>query len=188
MREKSMRTKAASAIAMALSMILPTVGEASAAHVRLMTIPIVTSLTAIPEAVDLTQITHRSANRARGHRDHRRINRGRAERRDYRSSYGSHYHRDVRRHERYRALRRADRDRFGRGHRRSRVQRHGYRQNNDGWWYPLAAFALGAVILNEVQGNRQQRGAASSGWSHIPAATLPRMTPGATRIIAATAG
>lgn len=33
------------------------------------------------------------------------------------------------------------------GHRGYRHERPGYRRHNDGWWYPLAAFGLGAAII-----------------------------------------
>lgn len=32
------------------------------------------------------------------------------------------------------------------GHRGFRYHRHGYRRHSDGWWYPLAAFGMGAII------------------------------------------
>lgn len=49
----------------------------------------------------------------------------------------------------YRDRRHWDRDRYGywNGHRGYRHQRPGYRRHNDGWWYPLAAFGLGAAII-----------------------------------------
>ncbi|MBB6261603.1 hypothetical protein FHS77_002162 [Paenochrobactrum gallinarii] len=33
------------------------------------------------------------------------------------------------------------------GHNGYRHSRPGYRRHNDGWWYPIAAFALGAAIV-----------------------------------------
>ncbi len=57
-----------------------------------------------------------------------------------------------------------DRPRFKRGHRGSKFRRHGYRRHNDGWWYPLAAFALGAYIVDQHHRNQGY----GSEWSHIP--------------------
>lgn len=47
---------------------------------------------------------------------------------------------------------RVGRDRWDRpghwhGHRGYRHERPGYRRHSDGWWYPLAAFGLGAAII-----------------------------------------
>lgn len=36
------------------------------------------------------------------------------------------------------------------GHRGSRHYRPGYRRHNDGWWYPLAVFGLGAAIIGSM--------------------------------------
>lgn len=41
----------------------------------------------------------------------------------------------------------ADNYRSWNGHRGYRDYHPGYRRNNDGWWYPLAAFGLGAAII-----------------------------------------
>ena len=48
------------------------------------------------------------------------------------------------------------------GHRGYRERRSGYRRHTDGWWYPLAAFGLGAAIGGAVANQPQ----ASSG-SHV---------------------
>lgn len=40
-----------------------------------------------------------------------------------------------------------DRRGYYHGHRGYRYHRPGYRRHNDGWWYPLAAFGLGAAII-----------------------------------------
>ena len=47
------------------------------------------------------------------------------------------------------------------GHRGYRHHRHGYRRHSDGWWYPLAAFGLGAAIGGAI--NNQP----SVGGSHV---------------------
>lgn len=36
--------------------------------------------------------------------------------------------------------------RYWRGHRGYNYYRRGYRRGPDGWWYPMAAFGLGAII------------------------------------------
>ncbi|TMM51902.1 BA14K family protein [Sulfitobacter sabulilitoris] len=95
---------------------------------------------------------------------------------------GRHAERDwKRRHaERDRYRRRADRDwdrhhykghPYKRGYRGSRKYRHGYRRDNDGWWFPLAAFALGAVLL-EQQKQRRPYDQSYSSWDHIPAGNM----------------
>ena len=45
-----------------------------------------------------------------------------------------------------------ERDRVHRwnGHRGYRYYRPGYRRHSDGWWYPLAAFGLGAAIIGGI--------------------------------------
>ncbi|MBS1167636.1 MAG: lectin [Proteobacteria bacterium] len=49
----------------------------------------------------------------------------------------------------YRHYRDTTRDnyRYWHGHRGYHDYRPGYRRGNDGWWYPLAAFGLGAAII-----------------------------------------
>ncbi len=47
------------------------------------------------------------------------------------------------------------------GHRGYRERRPGYRRHSDGWWYPLAAFGLGAAIGGAVNNDRQM------GSSHV---------------------
>ena len=47
------------------------------------------------------------------------------------------------------------------GHRGYRDRRPGYRRHSDGWWYPLAAFGLGAAIGGAI--NNQP----SVGGSHV---------------------
>lgn len=37
-----------------------------------------------------------------------------------------------------------------------REGRDGYRRGPDGWWYPLAAFAAGAIVGGAVAGNAQE--------------------------------
>ena len=47
------------------------------------------------------------------------------------------------------------------GHRGSRYHRPGYRRHSDGWWYPLAAFGLGAAIGGAIANDRD------TGDSHV---------------------
>lgn len=60
---------------------------------------------------------------------------------------------------------RRDRYRYYHGHRGYNDYRPGYRRNNDGFWYPLAAFGLGAAIVGGMaaqQAPRPQVGVAMS--------------------------
>lgn len=57
--------------------------------------------------------------------------------------------------DRYRAE--SDRDRYWHGHRGYRDYRPGYRRNDDGWWYPLAAFGLGAAIIGGMAAQQAPR-------------------------------
>jgi hypothetical protein len=54
---------------------------------------------------------------------------------------------------------RVNRDHNRRGHwngyRGERNKRHGYRRHNDGLWYPLAAFGLGAIIGGAIANQPQ---------------------------------
>ena len=91
--------------------------------------------------------------------------------------YRRHIDRDrdrrLGRHERgrQRADRHRDRPRYKRGYRGSREYRRGYRRDSDGWWFPLAAFALGAIILNQ-QNQRSTSPRSSGNWNHIPAGNM----------------
>jgi hypothetical protein len=98
----------------------------------------------------------------------RRADRNRHERRAdrHRHDRGA----DRNRHDR-RAGRDWDRPHYKRGYRGSRKHRDGYRRDNDGWWFPLAAFALGAIILNQQNQGLTSRPTYSS-WDHIPAGNL----------------
>lgn len=44
------------------------------------------------------------------------------------------------------------------GHRGYRDYRPGYRRHSDGWWYPLAAFGLGAAIGGAIANDREMGG------------------------------
>ncbi|WP_370678001.1 BA14K family protein [Pleomorphomonas sp. PLEO] len=52
---------------------------------------------------------------------------------------------------------RRDRFRSWNGHRGYHDYRPGYRRNNDGWWYPLAAFGLGAAIVGGMAAQQAPR-------------------------------
>lgn len=43
------------------------------------------------------------------------------------------------------------------GHRGYRDYHPGYRRNSDGWWYPLAAFGLGAAIIGGMAAQQPPR-------------------------------
>ena len=43
------------------------------------------------------------------------------------------------------------------GYRGYRHERHGYRRHSDGWWYPLAAFGLGAAIIGGMAAQQAPR-------------------------------
>lgn len=83
-------------------------------------------------------------------------------------------HRGDRRHER-RAERHAEARRYRHGHRGYREYRPGYRRDNDGWWFPLAAFALGAVIItqqNRAPSYSQSYTPSYGNWNHIPSGNM----------------
>jgi hypothetical protein len=50
------------------------------------------------------------------------------------------------------------------GHRGYRYHRHGYRRHSDGWWYPLAAFGLGAAIGGAIANQPQAGGNSHINW------------------------
>lgn len=50
-----------------------------------------------------------------------------------------------------------DNYRYWHGHRGYNYYRPGYRRNNDGWWYPLAAFGLGAAIIGGMAAQQAPR-------------------------------
>jgi hypothetical protein len=71
----------------------------------------------------------------------------------------------------YRYERRDRRDRYERradrrwhGHRGYRDYRPGYRRHSDGWWYPLAAFGLGAAIGGAIANQPQAGGGSHQSW------------------------
>jgi len=55
----------------------------------------------------------------------------------------------------YRVQRDHNRRGYWNGHRGERNKRHGYRRHNDGLWYPLAAFGLGAIIGGAIANQPQ---------------------------------
>lgn len=77
---------------------------------------------------------------------------------------GCHYRRDMRRdggypysYDRNRYRSESDNYRYWHGHRGYRDYRPGYRRNDDGWWYPLAAFGLGAAIIGGMAAQQAPR-------------------------------
>lgn len=92
-----------------------------------------------PLAADVQQVDHRPGHRII-RRDHRGVDRRdfrRIDRRDFRDRRD--FHRDFRR----------DRSVYWRGHRGYRDYRPGYRRHGD-YWFPLAAFAAGAIISGAI--------------------------------------
>ena len=68
-----------------------------------------------------------------------------------------------------------NRDRFLRGHRGSKFRRHGFRRHNDGWWYPLAAFAFTAFLFDQHNNNQGHAGNHRPGrWNHIAPRNVAR--------------
>jgi hypothetical protein len=53
------------------------------------------------------------------------------------------------------------------GHRGYRDYRPGYRRHSDGWWYPLAAFGLGAAIIGGLAAQQPPRVGAPMPVSHV---------------------
>lgn len=69
----------------------------------------------------------------------------------------------------FRVLPPRNRYRYWHGHRGYHYYRPGYRRHDDGWWYPLAAFGLGAAIIGGMaaqQAPRPQLGVAMPS-SHV---------------------
>ena len=64
----------------------------------------------------------------------------------------------------YRRIRRAERR--WRGHRGYRYHRPGYRRHSDGWWYPLAAFGVGAIIGGAIASQPRAYGNAHVEWCY----------------------
>lgn len=70
-------------------------------------------------------------------------------------------HRDERRH--YRHDRRIYREGYYNGHRGYRERRRGYRYHN-GYWFPLAAFATGAIIGGAIANQPRASGSSHYQW------------------------
>lgn len=51
----------------------------------------------------------------------------------------------------------ANNDHYWNGHRGYRDYHPGYRRHDDGWWYPLAAFGLGAAIIGGMAAQQAPR-------------------------------
>lgn len=150
MQTKDKKARSIGAIAIAIAMIAPDANAAMSVQRPAFVTGVPINLTAdIPDA-DLYLADHRHWRR--GDRD-----------REYR--HGKR-HRD-----RYRDGDDWDRPRYKRGYRGSRYYRRGYRRDNDGWWFPLAAFALGAILLNQ-QNQRPRYNQTYSNWNHIPAGNM----------------
>jgi|GEM_PF-293072 hypothetical protein len=145
------QTKSAGIFALALTLSLPSFGQAGVAQMRSVGAPAPLASVIAPGAMsDLVQVDRRKDGRVRDQRG---------------------YGRDQRRHGRDQRVDR--REGYRGGYRGYRTPRNGYRRDdNDGLFYPLAAFALGAILLNELNNNQRQGQTASRGWSHIPARNI----------------
>ncbi len=154
------KTRTFGAVVIAMSLISNSVGAASA---QVLTASRTTpAFTMTDDRADPVQVQHRHSPGARDRRDRR------VDRRDYRR-WDRHDER------RYRGADRRDEQRYRHGHRGYKDYRPGYRQDNDGWWFPLAAFALGAVILNQqsrAQAPRQSYTPSYGSWNHIPSGNM----------------
>ena len=51
-----------------------------------------------------------------------------------------------------------------RGHRGYSYYRPGYRRHSDGWWYPLAAFGVGAIIGGAIANQPSAGGSSHVNW------------------------
>lgn len=166
------QAKKAGAFVLAISIALPGVGQAGVAQMR----PVIGISHATPSAglPDLVQAKdryhHRTLDPVRNRRDHadrrdRSDRHDRADRRDKTDRFDRNNRklrkkndRIERRHPGYRG-----------GYRGYSTPRNGYRRDNsDGLFYPLAAFALGAIIANELNDTQPRRQTNTRNWNHIP--------------------
>lgn len=168
------KTRTFGAVVIAMSLISNSVSAASTQALTSFR-PALTFTTTTDDG-HLVQVQHRRGDGARD-RDDRfndRRDRKRWDRRGERRGERRAERREERRADR-RAERRED-QRYRNGHRGYRDQRPGYRRDNDGWWFPLAAFALGAVILNQQQKRTpsysQSYTPSYDTWNHIPSRNM----------------
>ncbi|MGV8989548.1 MAG: BA14K family protein [Cypionkella sp.] len=179
MKTKFRNVRMASSFLLAFALIAPSVDAASVPYrLNLANGPPI-GATSIPDGAEVILVERRSGHDSdRGdYRTNRTRNNGslmcrdnpqrckdiydRGNARDHRNSGGQHYDRND------------DHPRYRGGYRGYSNQRQGYRQSDDGWWYPFAAFALGAIILNQQNNNTQNyQNQGSSNWSHIPAGNM----------------
>lgn len=159
------KAKTAGAFVLAFSMVLPTVGQAGVAQMRPIAVVLSQSANsvALPDLIQAQQRYHqRTLDPIRERRDRARI-RDRHDRDRYDRNRSD---RDWRKRND-----RVERKRPGYrgGYRGYTTPRNGYRRDSsDGLFYPLAAFALGAIIANELNNNQPTRQTNTRNWSHIP--------------------
>jgi hypothetical protein len=157
------KTKTIGTFVLAMTLAVPSAGHAGVAQMRSAAAP-----AALGQAITAEPLS--GLVEVKQHRDGRRY--GRDERRSGRDQRGAG--RDQRRY--YESDRREGRSQgYRNGYPGSTSPRNGYRRdNNDGLFYPLAAFALGAIILNEINNNQQQqqRSKVSRSYSHVPARNI----------------
>ncbi|MGB3243957.1 MAG: BA14K family protein [Sulfitobacter sp.] len=188
MPAKFKKTRSISAFVIALSLITPSANATSfQALSAARSMPV--GITEVIEGSKITPVDHRrwhnagpnqnrrgadrdrSGRRVDRNRNQRRVEREEELRRQARAERQLERRRAERQRERRRVERAPDRPRYRHGHRGYSAYRPGYRRDNDGWWYPLAAFALGAVILNEQNRNNSSTPSYSN-WNHIPAGNM----------------
>ncbi len=167
-------TRSMGAIMISLSMIAPSVNAAGIAQSMRMdtAMPFGIMQTAGSTMIDgaeVITVNHRRDRNAHGKQHRKRADHNRSKRAKERRRADRHM--DRRQSYRY-----DDRRRYKRGHRGYRDYRQGYRRDNDGLWYPLAAFALGAIIQNQIKQpqvySRPTYNNTYSNWDHIPAANM----------------
>jgi len=168
------QAKNAGALVLALSIALPGAGLAGVSHLRPAAVMSQTTpLVGLPDLIQAQdRYHHRTLDPVRKRRDH-------ADRRDRNDRYERQDRDDRRdrfdRNDRNDRKARKKHDRVERrngyrgGYRGYTTPRNGYRRDSsDGLFYPLAAFALGAIISNQLNDTQPPRQTNTRNWNHIP--------------------
>jgi hypothetical protein len=160
------QAKNAGAFVLAISIALPGVGLAGVAQMRPANgISQVTPSVGLPDLVQAKdRYHHRTLDPVRNRRDHA-DRRDRAERFDRRDRFDKNDRKARKKNDRVERRQPGYRG----GYRGYNTPRNGYRRDNsDGLFYPLAAFALGAIIANELNDTQPRRQTNTRNWNHIP--------------------